>query len=319
MKKPDVPPAERTRLDTLQSLNILDTPPEERFDRLTRMARRLFGVPIALVSLVDEHRLWLKSCFGLDVHETPRETSFCGHAILGDELFVIPDTLADKRFADNPWVTNDPHIRFYAGCPLRAPNGQKMGTLCIIDTKPRTLAKEDLDALVDLTAVVEREFSAIQMATMDELTDISNRRGFMLLAQHSMHLCIREKLPAALVFIDLDNFKHINDTYGHMEGDRTLSDFATQLKTSFRESDIVARLGGDEFAILLTNHTRDEAEHSVERFRQSLDKLTHDSQYGYDINFSYGIVEYDPDRHTSVEALLEAGDRQMYQNKKSLR
>lgn len=253
MQKPDITQDEQARLETLRSLSILDTPPEERFDRLTRMAKRLFGVPIALVSLVDGNRQWFKSCFGLSVSETSRDISFCGHAILGNDLFIVPDTTTDERFSDNPLVLNDPYIRFYAGCPLRAPNGSKLGTLCIIDRQPRSFGKDELEALIDLASMVERELAAVQMATLDELTAISNRRGFIMLAQHSLHLCIRQKLSASLVFVDLDKFKVINDTFGHAEGDRALIAFAEQMKTTCRDSDIFARLGGDEFAMLLIN------------------------------------------------------------------
>ena len=191
MKTPDIPEDEQTRLKTLKSLDVLDTIPEERFDRLTRMCKRLFDVPIALVSLVDENRQWFKSCVGLDVSETPRDISFCGHAILGNDIFTIPDAASDARFTDNPLVIDEPHIRFYAGCPLRSPNGSKLGTLCIIDRKPRTLSEEDLETLKDLAAMVERELEAVQLATIDDLTRISNRRGFMTLAQHSLNLCNR--------------------------------------------------------------------------------------------------------------------------------
>ena len=115
MQAPLVPTNEKTRLETLRALNILDSSPEERF---ARMAKRLFGVSIALVSLVDADRQWFKSSFGLELKETTREISFCGHAILGDETFEVPDALLDKRFFDNPLVTQSPNIRFYAGCPL---------------------------------------------------------------------------------------------------------------------------------------------------------------------------------------------------------
>ena len=141
MKTPEIPPNELARLQTLRSFDILDTPQEERFDRLTRMARRLFDAPIALVSLVDKDRQWFKSRIGLPVSETPRDISFCGHSILGEEVFIIPDASSDERFQDNPLVIDKPNIRFYAGCPLRALNGTQMGTLCIIDDKPRDLAK----------------------------------------------------------------------------------------------------------------------------------------------------------------------------------
>lgn len=139
MKEPDFPVNEQERLSSLRSLQILDTPSEERFDRVTRMAMRLFGVPIALVSLVDENRQWFKSCFGLDVSETERRISFCGHAILQNDTLVIEDATQDERFHDNPLVTGEAGIRFYAGHPLRNMSGHGLGTLCIIDHEAASL------------------------------------------------------------------------------------------------------------------------------------------------------------------------------------
>jgi len=317
LKKPDSPQDEQARLETLRSLSILDTPPEERFDRLTRMARRLFGVPIALVSLIDENRQWFKSCFGLSVSETSRDISFCGHAILGNDLFIIPNTIEDERFADNPLVLNDPFIRFYAGCPLNAPNGRKLGTLCIIDRQPRSFGKEDLEALQDLASMVERELSAVQQATLDELTNISNRRGFMMLAQYSLHLCAREKISVSMVFMDLDQFKPINDTFGHAEGDQALIAFTEQMKATCRDADIYARLGGDEFVMLLINTSKEHAENIVARLRQSVEKYNQEAKRRYDITFSHGIVEFNPERQHTIKTMLADGDSLMYALKKS--
>lgn len=314
MKRPDIPQDEQTRLETLRSLNVLDTLPEERFDRLTRLAKRMFGVPIALVSLVDENRQWFKSCIGLGASETSRDISFCGHAILGNEVFIIPNAIEDQRFADNPLVMGDPNIRFYAGCPL-AINGQKLGTLCIIDQKPRHFEKEDLDALKDLASMAERELVAFQLATLDELTNISNRRGFMVLAQHSLRLSARQNIPAALVFLDLDKFKPINDKFGHAEGDRALVAFASQMKSSFRDSDLFARLGGDEFVVLLTNTPKQKAEEIIQRFNRSLKKYNQEADRGYDIAFSHGVVEFSPEKHLAIEELLANGDSMMYEAK----
>ena len=316
MKKPDIPQDEAARLETLRSLNILDTASEERFDRLTRMAKRMFGVPIALVSFVDENRQWFKSCADLDVSETPRDISFCGHAILGNEVFIIPDATKDERFADNPLVLNEPNVRFYAGCPLRYLNGSRLGTLCIIDRKPRSLSEEDLQTLKDLASMVERELAAIQLATVDELTNITNRRGFMFLAQHSLSLCARQNIPASLVFFDLNNFKQVNDKFGHAEGDRALIAFAIQMKNSFRVSDLYARLGGDEFVALLTNTSKNLAEEVVAKFLQSLKKYNQEANREYDISVSYGIVEFNYDKHDTVDALLADGDSLMYEGKK---
>jgi len=315
--KPDIPLNEQERLETLRSLAVLDTPPEERFDRLTRMAKRLFGVPIALVSLIDENRQWFKSCVGLNASETLRDISFCGHAILGDDILVVPNAIDDIRFADNPLVTGDPHIRFYAGCPLKAPNGNKLGTLCIIDQEPRNFTEEEFKALSDLASIVEREFSVIQLSTMDDLTTILNRRGFMLLSEHSLNLCIREGVPASLVYMDLDHFKPVNDTFGHAEGDRALTVFAEQMKMAFRDSDVAARLGGDEFAALLNNSSKQETEKMIGRLQHALDVINRTENRGYDISFSHGVVEYERDKHRTVEALLAEGDALMYKLKKA--
>ena len=319
MKTPDIPPDEDARLAELRSLNVLDTIAEERFDRLTRMARRLFGVDVALVSLVDESRQWFKSCAGMELSETPRDISFCGHTILGDGAFVIPDALQDERFCDNPMVAGPPHVRFYAGCPLRGPGGRKLGTLCIIDSKPRAFSDEDVEMLVDLALMVEREFSAIEWATVDELTGLSNRRGFMMLAQHSLQLCTRQNIPAALVFIDLDHLKQVNDQLGHAEGDWVLVTFAQHLMKAFRSSDVVARLGGDEFLVLLTNHSEAAAESAMARLQQALDATNEAEARGYDISFSYGLVEFDPKRHHTIGALISEGDSLMYKTKKARR
>ena len=222
MHLPPIPGNESTRLETLRALNILDTSPEERFDRLTRLAKRLFGVPIALVSLVDADRQWFKSCVGLSASETSRDVSFCAHAIVSDEILTVPDTLADDRFHDNPLVTEAPNIRFYAGCPLTVPNGSKLGTLCLIDVKPRELDDEERELLRDLARMAEQELAAVQLATLDDLTLLSNRRGFSALAQHALNVCKRLNKPASLLFFDLNDFKQINDTFGHAEGDRAL-------------------------------------------------------------------------------------------------
>ncbi len=133
------PENEAQRLRALQELMLLDTPPEERFDRFVRFAAEQLDAPIALMSLIDEQRQWFKSRIGIAVPETSRDLSFCAHAILQPDLFVVEDANLDARFADNPLVTQAPHIRFYAGAPLCAPTGERLGTLCIIDTKPRNL------------------------------------------------------------------------------------------------------------------------------------------------------------------------------------
>ena len=159
-----IPDDEASRLAALRALAILDTPPEERFDRFTRLAAFLFEVPVALISFVDEDRQWFKSCYGLEACESSRETSFCAHAILAGSLLVVPDALQDVRFSDNPLVTSGPRVRFYAGAPIRSPDGHLVGTLCIIDIRPRDLSQRERDILVDLAASMESELSRFERA-----------------------------------------------------------------------------------------------------------------------------------------------------------
>jgi phosphoribosyl 1,2-cyclic phosphodiesterase/CheY-like chemotaxis protein len=156
-ERAELAPGEEQRLAALRRLDILDTPPDERFDRLTRLAAAVFEVPIVLVTLVDRDRQWFKSRYGLELLETHRDLSFCAHAILGDEVMVVPDTRLDDRFADNPVVTAAPHVRFYAGYPIRDAAGFCLGTLCLIDTRPRELDPAKLGLLDDIGTLVSRE------------------------------------------------------------------------------------------------------------------------------------------------------------------
>ena len=316
MQSPAIPSNEKTRLETLRALKILDSDPEERFDRLTRLAKRLFGASIALISLVDADRQWFKSSFGLEVKETSRELSFCGHAILGDEIFEVSDATLDSRFADNPLVTSSPNIRFYAGCPLTVANGSKLGTLCILDHEPRNFDEDDKVLLRDLARMVEIELSALQLATTDDLTLLSNRRGFESLAQHALSVCNRLGLPASMLFFDLNKFKQINDQFGHAEGDRALTVFSSVLLEVFRDSDVIGRLGGDEFVVLLTNSDAKEAEEVLKRLEALVTEHNLTAKRGYDIRYSIGMIEYNSKTHDSISALLDDADKKMYMDKK---
>lgn len=317
MQKPATPDNEQARLKALRSLEILDTHSEERFDRVTRIAMRMFDVPVALISLVDENRQWFKSCMGISMKETSRDISICGHAILGDETLVITDTLADARFSDNPLVTGEPYIRFYAGRPLRAMQGFKIGTLCLIDHQPRILTSKDVQDLNDLALMVESELTAIELATMDELTQLSNRRGFIMLADKYLNYFTRYQIPATLVFMDLNLFKAINDTYGHDEGDRALQTFAQAMKQTGRSSDIFARLGGDEFGILLANTELKDADIYIQRLCERLKAIKAVNKQPYNILFAPGVVQFYPAHPEKIEQLLMTSDALMYQLKKS--
>lgn len=162
--RPPIPIDDAERVAALRSLAVLDTPPEERFDRVTRLAAALFRVPVALVSLVDLNRQWFKSKVGMDFEESPRDTSFCAHAVAARSLLVIPDALADDRFRDNPIVTGAPRVRFYAGTPLHLSDGHIVGTLCILDYRPRDFSAAERGLLADLAATVESELAHTRAA-----------------------------------------------------------------------------------------------------------------------------------------------------------
>lgn len=316
MIPPRLPDNEAARLKELRSLNLLDTSTEERFDRLTRIASRLFDVPIALVSLVDEDRQWFKSTVGLDAKETPREVSFCAHVILNNRVMVVENTNKDERFSDNPLTQQAPYIRFYAGCPLRSLEGYNLGTLCLIDRSPRQFSESDIELLKDLAALAEREIELTQLANEDELTHIANRRGFKLQANECLRHCHRRELPVSVVYIDVNDFKQINDKYGHAEGDRTLSIIADCMRALCRESDVVARVGGDEFVAMLADTTREGGERVLARFRALLEDLSRENSLPYDISLSYGVVEFDPVVHSNLAELMDEGDQLMYLQKK---
>jgi PAS domain S-box-containing protein len=152
---------EQYRLEAVRALRLLDTPPEQRFDRITELVKGMFDIPVVSISLIDDRRQWFKSKLGLEIDEVPLDLSFCAYTIQLDDTFIIEDTLADARFSQHPLVTGAPYIRFYAGKQLRSANGEKVGTLCIIDSAPRVLDTEDRDKLSKFAALAEREINEL--------------------------------------------------------------------------------------------------------------------------------------------------------------
>jgi sigma-B regulation protein RsbU (phosphoserine phosphatase) len=170
-----VPPNEAERLTDLRVLKILDTPPEERFDRIARLAARIFDVPIAYIALVDADRQWFKAKCGLSVDETGRDVSFCGHTILQAGPLIVPDAALDPRFHDNPLVVGEPYLRFYAGYPLRGPGRHNVGTLCLVDRRPRSLDGGQLETFRQLAALAEHELRMVDLIQVQhELLETKN-------------------------------------------------------------------------------------------------------------------------------------------------
>ncbi len=298
-------------------MKVLDIEPDERFERFTRLACKVFNVPIALVSLIDREREWFKSRYGIEVPNTPHEGAFCGHEIAGDDVLVVSDVRDDDRFCDNPLVHAAPNIRFYAGCPLRNSNDEHLGTFCLIDNQPREFSSRDIDTLRELAHTVEAELFSATLATTDELTCISNRRGFNAIAGQALATCRDKHCPATLVVFDLDGFKMINDDLGHETGDQTLVDFARALLKTFRDSDVVARLGGDEFAVLVTGVTGPEVHRALDRLDERVARRNRGYRDKYALRYSAGVVTFDSERHQDLDELLRDADQCMYSHKRA--
>ncbi|STX40759.1 Diguanylate kinase [Legionella donaldsonii] len=312
MIPPDIPENEAKRLATLYKLRILDTEQEERFDRITRIACKLFEVPISVISFLEAERQWMKSTQGFDIKEAARKTSFCGHVILSDEIMVVEDATKDERFHDNPFVVGKPNFRFYLGCPLKI-KGYNVGVICLIDNKPRARNEVDPNVIYDLAQMVEMDLEQLQLSMTDELTGLSNRRGFLKLASYLFQKCQRQNQLFTLLFFDLDQFKSINDQFGHAEGDNVLKIFANCLLQNFRYYDVIARLGGDEFCVFCSGLNQKDVSGIIQRLKDSLKSATTND---YTIQFSVGVIQYDPKQHQTLGDMMALADSDMYVSKR---
>lgn len=332
MPAANFPDNEQQRLDALDELGILYTPLESRFDRITRTICRIFYMPIAYVSLIDKDTLWIKSVQGLDLIDTPRNTSICAHTLLVDEYIICEDLTLDERFKDNPFVVDGLKLRFYAGFTLKS-RGQNVGTLCMVDDKPRKFSQEDIATMRDLVSWAQTEVNLTQLgevqvqliteldqaqrdAKTDGLTGLWNQAAIKDILQRAHHRHLITQQPYSIMMIDIDNFKNINDNHGHQFGDHVLRAVASELKTSLRPSDAIGRYGGDEFLIILENcpHARvEELSQRVLHHNHQLTIINNNEKVASTI--SIGFAATDQIQVDSSEALLEHADKGLYQAK----
>ncbi len=309
----------------MRAYDILGTPPELEFDALTRLAAFMFDVPIAVVSVMDEDRLWFKSRIGLDVPELDRKVAFCAHAIMQPrQALVVDDLMGDERFSGNPLVAQAPHIRFYAGAPIVDPDGFALGTIAVIDAQPRQFSAAQRDALVDLSTLVmtalRNRRSALELSRLartDHLTGIANRAQFELAVATEIQQATRTGEGFSVLCMDLDGFKDVNDEHGHAAGDEILREVSRRLQSQLREGDTVARLGGDEFGIVMRRGTAEEALALRKRIVAAVQQpVTLSSGPVVAVGMSVGEASFSKAACTA-EALLGQADRALYASKRS--
>ena len=308
---------EAERLSALDEYDVLDTPREEAFDRITRLVRRIFDVPISTVTFLDAHRQWFKSPDGLSVTETARDIALCDVVIRAARPLIVNDTLRDDRFRENPSVVGPPHLRFYAGAPLATSEGQVIGTLCAMDTKPRAFEPDEIATLSDLAGIVMDGLELRRLASHDSLTKALSRRAFRSEMDRALALAVRHRHELSCIMVDLDRFKEVNTRHGHAAGDAVLAQSVAAMRAGLRESDLIGRVGGEEFAILLPLTARDAAVTVAEKLRAAIADQTVTTEAGsLSVTASFGIASLDRSA-TDTDTLLRCADEALYAAKES--
>ncbi len=301
MQEPELPADEVARVATLRSLKILDTPRESQYDRYTRISARIFDTPISVISLVDRHRQWFKSAEGLDAEQTPRSISFCGHAILEDDVFEVPNALRDPRFRDNPLVIDQPFIRFYAGAPLRAPNGHKLGTLCIIDTVARRLSDEEKVMLKNLASMVMGEI----IDNIDINTGLANRNALLTAGKD----CFARPEPLrkfSLHLFDISDAEASSqESDAEIAPEETFGRLLTSYYPSARE---IARIGENTFCVLLEPKEAFDERRAISHVSVAARKAFSFASSKQNFSTYVGMVQYKRRKHKSFDDVMRDVD-----------
>jgi diguanylate cyclase (GGDEF)-like protein len=323
---PDTPNDAR-RLAAVHKLKLLGTPAEERFDRITRLAKRMFGVPMACIDIVGEQLAWLKSVQGFDGIEGLRKDSYCHYTVMDQGVCLIRDARIDARVCDSALAH---HWVFYAGAPLYF-EGERVGVLCVGDNQPRDFTAEELENLTDLAALANHELavaalSAAQIALatsneelemkarIDVLTHVWNRRA--ILEVLDAELAQARASSMAVLMIDIDHFKMVNDTLGHAAGDEVLRVLAARLRAGVRAVDAVGRYGGEEFMVVLGDVGEDEARNIGERIRELVGATDVEfDQRGIPVTCSIGVAV--TGQVEMADALIRRADQALYRAKET--
>lgn len=322
-------PDETQRLAALFATGLLQSPPDDRFDRLARMAAQTLKAQTAIIHLVDETRVERKAHYGLLLLSTPdsRNDSLCSIVVGTGEPLLVADTLRDERFYDNPWVTGDAHLRFYAGAPIHAPNGAAIGTLCLMGDEPRSMLDSEARLLCDFAALVDSEiahsatrgsFQALslqlaecsKLAATDAATGLWNRPAIIEILRSELARSLRGE-PTSVAFIGIDRLSEINSSSGRLAGDALIAGVSSCIRHCIRDFDSVGREGGDTFILTLSNCDRLPSRIVSERVRQFIFKQRFQSPMGpLKTSVSIGVAT-SVSGPLSLERVLSAAERSM--------
>ena len=324
---------EEQRLRAVAALQLVGRPEEERFRRITRLVRRHFHASAASITLVDRDRQFLVSQQGLDCRETPRTESVCSLVVEDKAPLVIADLNENSRTREFRGLINRLKLAFYAGVPLFSPEGWALGALCVLDHTPRRFSEKDMEALADFAAIVEDEIlmrrvdshnqaliSQVERlrlrAFVDALTGVWNRGAIFDLLNREMDRARRTREELSLVILDIDFFKKVNDTYGHLAGDEVLKELCDRLKASVRAYDAVGRYGGEEFMVVYPAADLAQATAQAERLRRTVEeKPFRLGGRDYTLTISLGVTAMEGVEDLP-ESMLERADAALYQAKR---
>jgi diguanylate cyclase (GGDEF)-like protein len=340
------PVDEDRRQAALDRYHLFDTGAEQAYDDIARLAATVCGTPVALISLIDRDRQRFKARVGLEIESTPRSIALCDRAIREpDRPLIVPDVAADPRFAGlGPAIGGKP-LRFYAGVPLRSPEGHGLGTVCVMDVRPRLLEQRQIESLQILArqtqhllelrcyareqrrllaereamlrsleasrAELQQRHDAMeQRAHHDPLTGLLNRAGLERIRVDPDALARLGRGPYCIVVVDIDRFKQINDVHGHLLGDRALRAVGDAVSASVRDGDVAVRYGGEEFLLVLPGTLPAGAAEVAERVRRSVEAIG----LPFRVTVSAGVAMGDPLRDTP-EQVFQRADQALYRAK----
>lgn len=321
------------KLAQLPESSFFCTPIEERFERITRLARRVLKVPVAAITFLNEEKQWFKSVSGWAVTEIPNSQSFCPITLAAGKMTIFEDTLQEANLSQHPLVTTGPQFRFYAGHPIMDESETISGTFCVFDQKPRQFSTADRASLIDLAEITQREIFSERMKSahsslmsklgiarresmMDPLTRLWNRRGAGVMIKAALETANEQNSSVGIAVVDLDNFKQINDTYGHQVGDEVLRKTALRLIQSVRTDDSVCRIGGDEFLLIMKDADSIVASATTHRMRAMVAEAPVKTRQGpITITTSVGYTVRSGSEDESVDEIIERADRALRQSK----